>query len=285
MSTLQDFKSTIEYWSTSRLIPNTRNARTHSQSQIGEIEASINEFGFTNPILSDPEGNVLAGHARLSAAISLGRETVPVIVLFHLTELQKRAYILVDNKLPLNAEWDDELLAEEIAALERDGFEIDILGFSDEELAILLAEDQSDDTDSDAVLETVPLAVTRSGDTWLLGPHRVHCGDATSPASFDLLLAGQPADMVFTAPPYGVDYKAAGRKIVNDHPGDGFDTLLKKACANLLAVTRGALYICMSSSQLHTLHSAFTGAGGRWSTFVIWEKNHFTLGHSDYQRQ
>jgi ParB-like chromosome segregation protein Spo0J len=183
MNTLQSFKSTIEYWSTDRLIPNTRNARTHSQSQIGEIEASIIQFGFTNPILSDQEGNVLAGHARLSAAISLGLETVPVIVLHHLTELQKRAYILVDNKLALNAEWDDELLAEEIAALERDGFEIDLLGFSDEELAALLAEDQSDDTDSDAVPAATPLEITRLGDTWMLGPHRVHCGDATSPAS------------------------------------------------------------------------------------------------------
>jgi DNA modification methylase len=285
MNTLESFKSTIEYWSTDRLIPNTRNARTHSQSQIGEIKASINQFGFTTPILSDPEGNVLAGHARLSAALSLGLETVPVIVLHHLTELQKRAYLLVDNKLALNAEWDDELLAEEIAALERDGFEIEVLGFSDEELAVLLAEDQPEDTDSDAVPAATPLEVTRSGETWLLGPHRVHCGDATSSASFDLLLAGQPADMVFTDPPYGVDYKAKGRQIVNDHPGDGFDALLNKACVNLLAVTRGALYICMSSSQLHTLHSAFTGAGGHWSTFVIWEKNHFTFGHSDYQRQ
>jgi ParB-like chromosome segregation protein Spo0J len=200
MITSQDVTSTIEYWTTDRLIPNTRNARTHSRSQIGEIKACIVEFGFTNPILSDPEGNVLAGHAGLSAAISLGLETVPVIVLYHLTEIQKRAYILVDNKRPLNAEWDDELLAEEIAALERDGFEIDIIGFSDEELAVLLAEDQPDDTDPDAVPAPTPLEVTRAGDTWLLGPHRVHCGDATSPASFDLLLGGQPADMVFTAP-------------------------------------------------------------------------------------
>jgi DNA modification methylase len=285
MNSSKEFTSTIEYWVTGRLIPNIRNARTHSQSQIGEIKASIVEFDFTNPLLIDPEGNILAGHARLSAAISLGRETVPVIVLHHLTELQKRAYILVDNKLALNAEWDDKLLAEEIAALERDGFEIDIIGFSDEELAVLLAEDQSEDTDSDAVPEPAPLEITRTGDIWLLGPHRVHCGDATSPASLDLLLGGQPADMVFTDPPYGVNYQAGGRQIVNDQPGDGFGALLDKACANLLAVTRGALYICMSSSQLHTLHSAFTGAGGHWSTFVIWEKNHFTLGHSDYQRQ
>jgi len=285
MNTLQSFKSTIEYWSTDSLIPNTRNARTHSQSQIGEIEASIIQFGFTNPILSDQEGNVLAGHARLSAAISLGLETVPVIVLHHLTELQKRAYILVDNKLALNAEWDDELLAEEIAALERDGFEIDLLGFSDEELAALLAEDQSDDTDSDAVPAATPLEITRLGDTWMLGPHRVHCGDATSPASFDLLLAGQLADMVFCDPPYSVSYQAGGRRIVNDNLGDAFAPFLKQACANMLAVTRGALYICMGSSQLHTLYSAFTAAGGHWSTFLIWEKNHFTLGHSDYQRQ
>jgi DNA modification methylase len=282
--TLQ-LSTTIEHWPLDRLVPYENNARTHSSDQIEQIANSIREFGFTNPVLVDADAGILAGHARLSAARSLGLETVPVIVLHHLTEIQKRAYILVDNKLALNAGWDDELLAEEIAALESEGFEIGILGFSDEELAVLLAEEQSEGTDPDAAPAPTTPEVTRLGDTWLLGPHRLYCGDATSSVSFDLLLAGQHADMVFTDPPYGVNYQAGGRQIVNDQLGDGFAPFLDKACANLLAVTQGALYICMSSSHLHTLHSAFTGAGGHWSTFIIWEKNHFTLGRSDYQRQ
>jgi DNA modification methylase len=285
MSNCKCISSTIEYWVIDRLIPNTRNARTHSQTQLKEIEASINQFGFTNPILTDPKGNILAGHARLSAARSLGLDTVPVIVLHHLTEIQQRAYILVDNKLALNAGWDDALLAEEIAALERDGFDLEILGFSEEELAALLAENQSDEADPDTAPAPTPFEVTQPGDVWLLGRHRVHCGDATSSASIDLLLAGQHADMVFCDPPYSVDYQAGGRRIVNDNLGDAFGPFLSRACVNMLAVTQGAIYICMSSAQLHTLYSAFTEAGGHWSTFVIWEKNHFTLGRSDYQRQ
>jgi DNA modification methylase len=277
--------SAIELWAPDRLVPYTRNARTHSQSQIDQIAASIEQFGFTNPILVDTAAGILAGHARLLAALALELELVPVIVLDHLTDTEKRAYILADNQLALNAGWDDTLLAEEIAALERDGFETKTLGFSDEDLAALLAEHLSTDADPDSAPALDPVAVTRPGDIWLLGGHRLHCGDATSSTSFDLLLAGQPVDMVFTDPPYSVHYQAGGRRIVNDHLGDGFGPFLNQACANLLAVTRGALYICMSSSQLHTLHSAFTGAGGHWSTFIIWEKNHFTLGRSDYQRQ
>jgi DNA modification methylase len=120
---------------------------------------------------------------------------------------------------------------------------------------------------------------------WLLGPHRVLCGDATLAADVELLMAGQRANMVFTDPPYNVNYSSAGRQIENDHLGAGFGPFLAQACANMLAITDGAIYICMSSSELHTLYHAFTSAGGHWSTFVIWSKDRFTLGRSDYQRQ
>jgi DNA modification methylase len=228
---------------------------------------------------------ILAGHARVLAALKLGLKLVPVIVLDHLTETQKQAYIIVDNQLALNAGWDDPLLAAEIAALVREGFEIAVLGFSDEALADLLPENPFTDADPDSAPALPPAAVTCIGDIWDLDLHRVLCGDATSPSSFDVLLAGKPADMVFTDPPYSVNYQAGGRQIVNDHLGDDFGPFLYQACVNMLACTRGALYICMSSSQLHTLYSAFTRAGGHWSTFIIWTKNRFTLGRSDYQRQ
>ncbi len=277
--------STIERWPVDRLIPYARNARTHSDEQIEQIARSIREFGFTNPILVDTGAGILAGHARLLAARRVGLAEVPVIILDHLTETQKRAYILADNKLALNAGWDDELLAKELAALEADGFDRSLTGFSDEELAALLQATQPDQ-DPDAVPSPPATAVSRPGDRWRLGPHRIWCGDMGSPDSLATLMDGAAARMVFTDPPYNVNYEgAAGQRIVNDNLGDDFGAFLRRACDNILATTSGAVYICMSSSELHTLHRAFTAAGGHWSTFLMWAKDHFTLGRSDYQRQ
>lgn len=200
--------------------------------------------------------------------------------------MQKRAYILADNKLALNAGWDEELLAQELAALEKEGFDIALIGFSDEELLDLLAEESA--TDEDEVPETPIVPVSRAGDIWVLGAHRLLCADSTESQSFTTLMAGAKADMVFTDPPYNVNYRAAhqpDQHIANDNLGDEFGHFLQQACVNLLEVTDGAVYICMSSSELHTLHRAFTEAGGHWSTFVIWAKSNFTLGRSDYQRQ
>jgi DNA modification methylase len=275
----------IDYWTLDRLVPYARNARTHSDHQVAQIAASIREFGFTNPILVDTEAGILAGHARLRAARSLGLAEVPVIVLDHLTEVQKRAYLLADNQLALNAGWDEELLAQELAALAQAEFDLNLIGFSEEELLALLAEECTGQ-DEDAVPETPVLPISRPGDLWLLGPHRLLCGDATDSAVLTTLMDGGKADMAFTDPPYNVNYgQRADRLITNDNLGDGFASFLLQACVNLLEVTQGAVYICMSSSELHTLYQAFTGAGGHWSTFVIWAKNTFTLGRSDYQRQ
>jgi DNA modification methylase len=283
-------------WPVERLIPYARNARTHSDEQVAQIAASIAEFGWTNPIVAGSDGIVIAGHARLQAARKLGMTEVPVIVLDHLNETQRRALVLADNRLALNAGWDEEMLRVELTALEEEGFNLDVVGFTDAELEDLLRDADTvtpGGTDEDAVPEAPESAVTAPGDVWLLGDHRLLCGDSVQLDVVEKVLAGGLADMVFTDPPYNVNYGATmkdklrgkKRKIANDNLGDGFEQFLRDVCANLLALTKGAIYVCMSSSELHTLHRAFTESGGHWSTFVIWAKNTFTMGRSDYQRQ
>jgi DNA modification methylase len=283
-------------WPVEKLIPYARNARTHSDDQVAQIAASIAEFGWTNPILAGADGIVIAGHARLLAARKLGMTEVPVIVLDHLTESQRRALVLADNRLALNAGWDEEMLRVELTALEEDGFNLDVVGFTDDELEDLLRDPEevhAGNTDDDAVPETPETAVSIPGDVWILGDHRLLCGDATQMEAVEKVLAGGLADMVFCDPPYNVNYGATmkdklrgkKRKIANDNLGQDFEQFLRDACANILAVTKGAIYVCMSSSELHTLQKAFREAGGHWSTFVIWAKNTFTMGRSDYQRQ
>jgi DNA modification methylase len=283
-------------WPVEKLIPYARNARTHSAEQVAQVAASIAEFGWTNPILAGADGIVIAGHARLLAARKLGMTEVPVIVLDHLTESQRRALVLADNRLALNAGWDEEMLRVEMAALDDDGFNLEVVGFTDEEIADLLRDPEevhAGNTDDDAVPETPETAITVPGDTWLLGQHRLLCGDSVQMESVEKVLAGGLADMVFCDPPYNVNYGATmkdklrgkARKIANDDLGQDFEQFLRDACVNILAVTKGAIYVCMSSSELHTLQKAFREAGGHWSTFVIWAKNTFTMGRSDYQRQ
>jgi DNA modification methylase len=280
----------IEKWSVDRLLPYIRNARTHTDSQIAQVAASILEFGWTNPILVGADGVIIAGHARLAAARKLKMTEVPVIVLDHLSETQRRALVLTDNKLALNAGWDEEMLRVELESLKEEAFDLDLVGFSDEELEELLREPESTQdglTDEDSVPDEQDKVVTVAGDVWVLGDHRLLCGDATQMADVEKIMAGGLADMVFCDPPYNVDYvgKTAKKlKIGNDALGGKFYDLLRESCANMLAVCKGAMYVCMSSSELHTLFRAFTDAGGHWSTFVIWAKHHFTLGRSDYQR-
>ena len=280
----------VQVWSIDRLLPYIRNARTHTDQQVAQVAASIREFGWTNPILVAADGTIIAGHARLAAARKLKMTEVPVIVLDHLTEAQRRALVLADNRLALDAGWDEEMLRVELASLQEDGFDLDIVGFTDEELEDLLRDpEETRDglTDEDAVPDEQETAITVPGDVWVLGDHRLLCGDATSMDAIQTVLAGGLADMVFTDPPYNVDYvgkTATKLKIGNDALGGKFYDFLREACTNVLAVTKGAIYICMSSSELHTLFRAFTDAGGHWSTFVIWAKHHFTLGRSDYQR-
>ncbi|TAN63169.1 MAG: site-specific DNA-methyltransferase [Magnetospirillum sp.] len=285
----------IEKWPLDRLLPYAANARTHSESQVAQLAGSIAEFGFNVPVLVDERGVLIAGHGRLLAARHLGLAEVPVIRLGHLTDAQARAYRLADNQLALNAGWDDELLAAELARLQEDGFSLDLIGFSDEDLDRLMAEadaegDGAGEGDEDDIPEPPADPVTRPGDLWILGRHRLLCGDSTVLADVEKVLGGTAADMCFTDSPYNVDYGAPGkggkgRRILNDALGGGFRQFLYDVCVNILSVTKGAVYMCMSSSELHTLQSAFLEAGGHWSTFIIWAKNTFTLGRSDYQRQ
>ena len=286
----------VQIWPIDRLIPYIRNSRTHSEEQVAQVAASIQEFGWTNPILVGGDGVIIAGHARVLAARKIGITDVPVIVLDHLSQTQRRALVLADNKLALNAGWDEEMLRVELESLKEDNFNLDVVGFSDAELDVLLVDPEETHeglTDEDDAPETQEKVVTVSGDVWLMGNHRLLCGDATQVTDVEKVLAGGLADMTFCDPPYGVNYgqtmkdKLRGnkRRIANDNLGDDFGPFLRDACTNILAVTKGAVYICMSSSELHTLHQAFVQAGGHWSTFVIWAKNVFTMGRSDYQRQ
>ncbi len=286
----------IERWPTEKLVPYARNARTHSEEQVAQIAASIVEFGFTNPILAGSDGVIVAGHGRLAAAQKLGLDTVPVVVLDHLTPTQRRALIIADNRIAENAGWDDAMLRIELQSLQEDGFNLDITGFDDDAMAEIMAGEETTvdgQTDDDAVPEVSATPISRPGDVWELGNHRLVCGDATDPKSYELLMADAKADMVFTDPPYNVDYansakdkmRGKDRPILNDNLGDGFYDFLLAALTPMLERCAGASYIAMSSSELDTLQQAFRAAGGKWSTFIIWAKNTFTLGRADYQRQ
>ena len=288
----------VERWPLDRLLPCATNARTHSDAQVAQIAGSIREFGFNNPVLVDDRGVLIAGHGRLEAARRLGLTEVPVIRLGHLTAIQARAFRIADNRIAEGAGWDDPLLGAELARLIEEGLapeDLEDFGFERGELERLLGlegngEDDSGDGDEDTVPEPPAEPVTRPGDLWILGRHRLLCGDAVVLADAERALDGKPAAMCFTDSPYNVDYGAAGkggkgRRILNDALGDGFGRFLYDACVNILTVTSGAVYMCMSSSELHTLQRAFLEAGGHWSTFIIWAKNTFTLGHADYQRQ
>jgi DNA modification methylase len=275
------------------LIPYARNPRTHTDAQVAQIAASIHEFGWTNPILVDGANGIIAGHGRVLAARRLGVERVPVIELAHMSEAQKRAYVLADNQLALNAGWDEALLQLELADLADVGFDLGLIGFGEGELERLLAgEDRTGLTDDDEAPALPEQAVTKAGDLWMLGEHRLLCGDATVLADVERVLDGRLADMTFCDPPYNVDYakspkdklRGKHRPILNDDLGSDFEGFLYNACVNILSVTKGAVYVCMSSLELHTLQRAFTAAGGKWSTFVIWAKHTFTLGRADYQR-
>lgn len=287
----------IEHWPTTKLLPYVRNARQHSEEQIARIAASIAEFGFVNPILTGVDGVLVAGHGRLAAARKLGLPTVPVVVLDHLTPTQRRALVLADNRLAELATWDDALLRIELEALQDDGFDLDLTGFDADALAELLADEEPQiegRTEDDAIPEMPEEPVSRPGDVWRLGPHRLVCGDATTAEAYARLFPdGERADMVFTDPPYNVNYansakdklRGKHRPILNDALGEGFYDFLFDALALIMAHTRGAIYVAMSSSELDTLQAAFRAAGGHWSTFIIWAKNTFTLGRADYQRQ
>lgn len=264
------------------LIPYANNSRTHSDEQVNQIASSIKEFGFTNPVLIDEQGGLIAGHGRVMAAKKLKLDEVPCIELKGLTEAQKKAYIIADNQLPLNAGWDLDMLKLEIEALNEMEFDIDLLGFDDEFMSGLLEEEQSEGlTDEDDCPEPPEKPVSVLGDIWQLGDHRLMCGDSTSIDAVEKLMDGHKADMVFTDPPYGVDYEG----IRNDDQ-DGLSDLLDQVFSNYLisSKTGASIYVFHADRTSHIFRENFNKYF-HFSSMVIWVKNSLTLSQTDYQSQ
>ncbi len=280
-----------------RIIPYARNPR-NNEAAVAKVAASIREFGWRQPIVVDKEMVVIAGHTRLLAARQLGISSVPVHVAENLSDAQVKAYRIADNRTHEDSEWNDELLVLELGELKESDFDLKLTGFDTNELEQLLTAENLGLVDEDSVPEAPIVPVSKADDIWILGEHKLLCGDALASESYSKLLGDNLADMVFTDPPYNVDYVGGAReriaarttghardKILNDNLGENFYKFLKNTCSNLITYCKGAIYICMASSELDTLHKAFRESGGHWSTFIIWAKNHFTLGNSDYHRQ
>lgn len=272
----------IENISVDKLIPYVNNARTHDDSQVSQIAASIKEFGFNNPILIDENDGIIAGHGRLMAAKKLGLQEVPTIKLSHLSEVQRKAYILADNRLALNAGWDNELLSLELKELDTE-IDLTLLGFDADELNALLNPIELTDglTDEDDVPEVPDEPITKVGDIYQLGNHRLMCGDSTSIDAVERLMDWQKADMVFTDPPYGVDYKG-----INNDSRDGLEDLLRAVFANYIATAKsGAAIYCFHSDKCADLFHKVFREFFHFSSMIIWAKNSLTLSQTDYQSQ
>ena len=284
----------IEFWPIDQLIPYVRNARTHSPEQIAQVAASMIEFGWTNPILVGPDRVVIAGHARLLAARKLGMNEVPVIVLGHLTDAQRRALVLTDNKLALNAGWDMEMLRVELDSLEEGGFELDVIGFSDKELEEILRDPEEarpGHTDEDAAPEAPARPVSRAGDLWVLGQHLLLCGNATDADAVRRLMGDEKADLVFTDPPYNVayiGYTDEKLKIEGDRmkPEEYFVFLHETFAAYRTVVKPGvSFYVCHPSSAQREFQDALEGSGFEVRCQIIWAKNTFAWGFGRYKFQ
>lgn len=272
-----------------KLIPYARNSRTHSPEQVAQIAASIKEFGFTNPILIDEENGIIAGHGRLLAAQKLGIEEVPVIVMAGLTDAQKKAYVIADNKLALNAGWDDEMLRVEFQELQEMGFDLELTGFSLDEIAGLQIDEIEEGlTDEDAVPDAPETPVTVLGDVWQLGNHRLMCGDSTSIDAVEQLCDGQLVDMWLTDPPYNVAYEGKTKDaltIKNDKmDGDAFRVFLRDAyiAADAVMKAGAVFYIWHADSEGYNFRGAAKDAGWTVRQCLIWKKQTMVMGRQDY---
>ena len=279
----------VEILGLDTLIPYANNTRTHSEEQVAQVAASIREFGFTNPVLVDANNGIIAGHGRVLAARKLGLTEVPCIRLAHLDERQKRAYVIADNKLALNAGWDDELLALELGALKDDGFDIGLTGFSEEELAALVVPEVIEgQTDEDAVPEAPEEPKTVEGDIWVLGRHRLMCGDSTSIDAVERLMDGRKADMWLTDPPYNVAYEGKTKDaltIKNDKMEDaGFRQFLcdSYTAADAVMKAGAVFYIWHADSEGYNFRGAAKDAGWTVRQCLIWKKQTMVMGRQDY---
>tara|TARA_B100000787_G_scaffold28140_1_gene18530 strand:- start:4077 stop:5327 length:1251 start_codon:yes stop_codon:yes gene_type:complete len=286
----------IKYRPTDDLIPYINNSRTHSDEQVAQVAASISEFGFTNPILLDSKSSIIAGHGRVQAARKLGLDEVPTITLDGLSDIQKKAYIIADNKLALNAGWNDELLSLELEALQKEDFDLSLIGFDVDELALLLEPEQVEGlTDEDDVPELPETPVSVLGDMWILGNHRLMCGDSTSIDAVNTLLDGGVANMCFTDPPYQMDFTggihADGSKSFNAMHGaikndkmtdqEGAD-FLDAINSIILQVVDGAFYITFYRLGIDKYYSSMARTGLKHRSLIIWDKGNHTLSNSDY---
>lgn len=275
----------INYRKISDLIPYVNNARTHSDEQVAQVAASIKEFGFTNPILIDSNDSIIAGHGRILAARKLSLDEVPTIELSTLSEAQRKLYILADNKLAMNAGWDTALLSLELGELQEMGEDLSIVGFDDGELAELLQPEQVEGlTDEDLVPEIPDEPTSKLGDVWILGNHRVMCGDSTSIDAVEKLMDGNKADILFTDPPYNIDFKpqrGTHEKILNDSMDDtSFDDFLDGCLSCALASMNPDTYafIFTGWSKLGSFERAIKKAF-KIQAFHIWVKNNFGIGY------
>ena len=272
-----------------KLVPYVNNARTHSPEQINKLRASLREFGFINPVIIDRNYGVIAGHGRIMAAKEEGITEVPCVFTDHLSEAQKKAYILADNRMAMDAGWDEELLRVEIEALQGMDFDPLLTGFDEAELADLFGEEneaKEDDFDVDAELEKP--TVTQSGDVWTLGRHRLICGDSTQAETFDILMQGKKANLVVTDPPYNVNYEGTAGKIKNDNmASEKFYQFLLDAFTNIARVMAddASIYVFHADTEGLNFRKAFSDAGFYLSGCCIWKKPSLVLGRSPYQWQ
>jgi len=298
MKTTQQIQ--IEQLPIGELRPDPANPRRISDQELETLTRSIREFGLIDPIIARKEDKiVIGGHQRLLAARKLDYKTVPVVFV-DLTVEQAHLLNIALNKI--SGSFDQELLARLLKELQEvPNIDLSLSGFEDDELKKLLKsldarekKERLENFDLDAAVKAAQSSpVAKPGDIWVLGEHRLACNDSTDREAAQTLMGQVKAAMTFTDPPYNVNYgetmkdkiRNNSNKIANDNLGAAFGPFLEKACKNILDFTDGAVYICMSSSELHTLQKAFIAAGGHWSTFVIWAKNTFTIGRSDYQRQ
>lgn len=267
------------------LIPYAKNSRTHDDAQVAQIAASIKEFGWTNPILVDGDKGIIAGHGRLMAARKLGMTKVPVIELKDMTEAQKKAYVIADNKLAMNAGWDNEFLTLELKDLEEEGFDLSLTGFDDKELDALLnvIEGTEGLTDEDDVPEVPEEPKTKLGDIYILGNHRLMCGDSTSIDAVEKLMDGNKVDLVFTDPPYNVAFNGRSGKhdvIKNDNlPVDEFNSFIDEVCNTIKAVNPQAYYIWCNWNFYGVLQGKLD-----YKSCIVWAKNVFGMGNG-YRHQ
>lgn len=282
----------MELVSIDKLVPYVNNARTHNAEQVNKLRASLREFGFINPVIIDKDYGVIAGHGRLLAAREEGITEVPCVFVDYLTEAQKKAYILADNRMAMDAGWDEEMLRIEIESLQAEAFDVGLTGFDEQEIADLFAGEggsdvEDDDFDLSAALEKA--SFVERGDIWQVGRHRLMCGDATDAADVTFLMDGKKANLVVTDPPYGVSFKSSdGLSIQNDSiKGDEFYEFLYKALKNVADVLEkgGAAYVFHADTEGLNFRKAFIDAGFHLAGCCIWVKDSLVLGRSDYQWQ